>query len=66
MIWQEHVSRAGETSNSYKILVRKPEENEPIWRLKHKWDDVDMFCGIFNDSAIISDYMALNGGMTGE
>jgi hypothetical protein len=66
MIWQGHVSRTGKTTNSYKILVRKSEENEPIWRLGRKWDGDNMLCCLFNDAAIISDYMALNGGITGE
>jgi len=41
MRWMAHVAHIGEMRNSYKILVRKPEEKRPlgIRRLRHRWQD---------------------------
>jgi hypothetical protein len=39
MRWAEHVARMGEESNSYRLLVGKPDGNRPLGRPKHRWVD---------------------------
>jgi hypothetical protein len=39
MRWARHVARAEEMGNAYKIMVEKSEENGPLRKLRHKWED---------------------------
>jgi hypothetical protein len=39
MSWVGHVERMGEMKYVYKILVRKPEVNRPLGRLRRRWKD---------------------------
>jgi hypothetical protein len=39
MIWAGHVTRMGEKSNAYKMLVGKPEGRRPLGRLRRRWLD---------------------------
>jgi len=39
MIWARHVAHIGEMRNSYKVLVRKPEENRTLRRNKRRRED---------------------------
>jgi hypothetical protein len=39
MRWAGHVARMGETRNSYRILVGKPEGKRPLGRPSHRWVD---------------------------
>jgi hypothetical protein len=34
-----HVAHMEEIRNTYKILVRKPEEKRPLRRLRCRWED---------------------------
>jgi hypothetical protein len=34
-----HVARIGAMRNVYKVLVRKPEGNIPLGRLRRRWED---------------------------
>jgi hypothetical protein len=34
-----HESCTGEMRNINKVLVEKSEENRPLWRPRHKWED---------------------------
>jgi hypothetical protein len=36
MTWAEHVGRMEEIRNMYKILVGKPEENNPLGRTRYR------------------------------
>jgi hypothetical protein len=37
MRWAGYVARKGETSNAYRLLVRKPEGKRPIGRPRRRW-----------------------------
>ena len=37
--YQEHVTCIGDGTNTYKILVRKPERKRPSEGLRYKWED---------------------------
>jgi hypothetical protein len=37
--WGRHVARAGEKSNAYRLLVRKPEGKRPLGRPRRRWVD---------------------------
>jgi hypothetical protein len=37
--WAGNVVRMGEKRCVYRILVGKPEENRPLGRLRHRWED---------------------------
>jgi hypothetical protein len=39
MTWAEHVARMEEMTNSYKILVRKPEGKRPLRKPSARWED---------------------------
>jgi transcription termination factor 2 len=39
MRWAGHVARMGETRNTYRILVGKPEGKRPLGRPKRRWVD---------------------------
>jgi len=39
MRWAGNVALMGEKRGVYRILVRKPEENRPLGRLRHRWED---------------------------
>jgi hypothetical protein len=39
MRWAGHVARMGEKRNAYRILVWKPERNEPLGRSRRRWVD---------------------------
>jgi hypothetical protein len=39
MRWAGHVARMGEKSNSYRLLVEKPEKKRPLGRPRRKWVD---------------------------
>jgi hypothetical protein len=39
MRWAGHVARIGETRNSYRILVGKPEGKRPLGRSRRRWVD---------------------------
>jgi hypothetical protein len=46
MRWEGHVARMGETRNSYRILVGKPEGKRPIRRPRRSWvDNIKMDLG---------------------
>jgi hypothetical protein len=34
-----HVARMGDMKNALKIFVGKPEEKEPVGRLRHRWQN---------------------------
>ena len=37
--WVGHVTRKGESRGIYRVLVGKPEENRPLGRSRHIWED---------------------------
>jgi hypothetical protein len=39
MRWAGHVAHMGETGNSYRILVGKPEKRRPLGRPRCRWED---------------------------
>jgi hypothetical protein len=39
MRWAGHVARMGEKRNTYRLLVRKPEEKRPLGRPRRRWVD---------------------------
>jgi len=39
MRWAGHVACMGERRDVYRILVRKPEGNTPLWRLRRRRED---------------------------
>jgi hypothetical protein len=39
MRWATHVARMRETTNSYRILVGKPEGKRPLGRPRRRWED---------------------------
>jgi len=39
MGWAGHVTRMGERSGVYMILVGKPKGKKPLGRPRHRWDD---------------------------
>jgi hypothetical protein len=39
MRWVGHVARMGERRSTYKVLVGKSEERNPIGRSRHRWED---------------------------
>jgi hypothetical protein len=39
MRWAGHVARMGEKSNTYRLLVRKPDGNRPLGRPRRRWVD---------------------------
>jgi hypothetical protein len=39
MRWAGHVSRMGEMTNAYNILVGKREGKRPLGRHRHRWED---------------------------
>jgi len=39
MIWAVHVTRMGEESGVYKVLVGKPEGRRPVGRPRRRWMD---------------------------
>jgi hypothetical protein len=39
MVGKEHVTRMGEKTNAYKILVGMPERWRPLRRPRRKWED---------------------------
>jgi hypothetical protein len=39
MRWAGHVTRMGEGTGVYRILVGRPEGKRPAGRLKHRWED---------------------------
>jgi hypothetical protein len=39
MRWAGHVARIGETRNSYRIFVGKPEGKRPLGRPRSRWVD---------------------------
>jgi hypothetical protein len=42
MRWEGYVANMGEMKNTYKILVRKPEEKRPLRRPSHRWENIRM------------------------
>jgi hypothetical protein len=46
MRWTGHVARMGETRNTYRILVGKPEGKRPLGRARRWWvDNIKMDLG---------------------
>jgi hypothetical protein len=39
MSWVGHVARIGEGRDVYRVLVGRPEEKRPVWRLMRSWPD---------------------------
>ena len=39
MGWAGHVARMGEKRGVYRVLVGKLEENRPLGRPRHRWED---------------------------
>ena len=39
MRWTGHVSRTGEKSGVYRVLVGKPEGKRPLGRPRRRWED---------------------------
>jgi hypothetical protein len=39
MRWAWHVTRVGEKTNAYRILVGKPEGKRPLGRSRRRWED---------------------------
>jgi hypothetical protein len=39
MRWAEHVARMGEKSNTYRLLVRRPEGRRPLGIPRRRWVD---------------------------
>jgi hypothetical protein len=39
MRWTWHVARIGETINTYRVLVRKPEGKRPLGRPRGRWEN---------------------------
>jgi hypothetical protein len=37
--WAGHVSRMGDRSSTYRVLMGKPEGKRPLERTRHKWED---------------------------
>jgi hypothetical protein len=38
MRWTEHFARVGQWKGAHRLLVAKPEKNNPLRRLRHRWD----------------------------
>jgi hypothetical protein len=34
-----HVARMGEGRGMYRVLIRTPEGNRPLWRPRRRWED---------------------------
>jgi hypothetical protein len=45
MRWAGHVERMGEKTNSYRLLVGKPEGKRPLGRPRRRWVDIRMDLG---------------------
>jgi hypothetical protein len=44
MRWAGHVTRIGENSNAYRILVGRPEGKKPLGRPRRMWvDDIKIY-----------------------
>ena len=39
MRWAGHLARLGERRGGYRILAGKPEEERPLGKPRHKWED---------------------------
>jgi len=39
MRWAEHVASMVEVTGVYRVLVGKPEENRPLGRSRHRWEE---------------------------
>jgi hypothetical protein len=39
MRWAEHVARTREKTNTYRMLMGKPEGKRALGRPRHRWDD---------------------------
>jgi len=54
--WAGHVTRLGDNSGAYRVLVGKPEGKRPVGRPRPRWDDNsnmdlhDVGCGVWNGS----------------
>ena len=42
MRWAGHVARVGEGRGVHRVLVGEPEGKRPLWRPRHRWDNIKM------------------------
>jgi hypothetical protein len=42
MRWAEHVARMGQTRNTFKNLVGKPEGKRPLGKPRCRWENIKM------------------------